>query len=882
MSFAPEATLHTWNVVEIPDDSTGSSNSNSTRRASSLTQHQNQASAQAEHAETPSTPDTEADSDIAFSPVHHEEIERLKNRPASAGSYIGGPDLSSSPFSGDSIGSEDTGMQESIRADDDDRSSDSAFNDDSTAMSMDDMTARSGVTTQSDDFNSSNDSDTRLNESLRQAAQEAGTQLIDFENDNGDVSMEMADQEITGAFQPWIKKGQRQSFDWGDISAGNDQENVDPSKWASTHSEATTDNEDEDLSMDVTNAIGGILSNQPSRRQSVARRKSSGAETNYDEQTMELTNVVGGIAQPGSPARSTGSNHTNQNEEMTMEFTSVVGGVMGNDRAPSLEAGESNAKQGDSIPRIRRRSIAGWDDDDDEGMEMDMTGAIGGILSPIREQPEDQDDDQTAGMNVNTAMGRILPSELESNNKDQAKRVMELESDAGQLGSSPFQEDARQSPARSPPKSPSKSPSKSPARTPSRSPEKSPAKYHVTAVASESGSPSLASVRSRRRRSSSTRRTSRTPTPNSRNSTSPAKKPSSPLKQVTNQESPSTPTKTPPSNKSPAKSGNNKSPQRNSLFERNATTGESTPSFVLQPRDRRSSGLGADKEGLGSPRVAAMLDTRRSLGEEIPKFVPQEQQTRGVRFDDPVKLHEEVDREREEEENREDGHINPLEPSGGDTTLNLREMISSLSPKKEKLRGRKSLHVGSARGLLGKRPAELDDGEDEDERSPKRLRGPGASPVKKVRLPAPPTVDETVGRSTRSSIRKSIGASPAKRSTTPTQEPPPRAGPEPDAQVESQQMDESPSTEDTEENVPQMQLQDFLNLTNIHFMELTTTKRRHTTTPGSASKKEIRLSTGENSSKPSNFEDCVAAGFCTLPMLELYQHVSLPSRPQLC
>lgn len=60
-------------------------------------------------------------------------------------------------------------------------------------------------------------------------------------------------------------------------------------------------------------------------------------------------------------------------------------------------------------------------------------------------------------------------------------------------------------------------------------------------------------------------------------------------------------------------------------------------------------------------------------------------------------------------------------------------------------------------------------------------------------------------------------------------------------------------------------------MTNIHFMELTTTKRRHTIAPGSATKKAKRRSS-EIGPKVATFEDGVAAGFCTVPMLELYQH----------
>ncbi|KAH8423105.1 kinetochore-microtubule binding complex subunit SPC105 [Aspergillus melleus] len=888
VSFAPEATLHTWNVVEIPDDSTSSSTSNSTRRASNLANTEAQEPAHAPQTEPASSPNSYAESDIAFSPVQYPDLERLKNGPTHPGYDAVGSsqDMSSSPFSGSSMdGTEDVGMQDSARDDDDDddddNSSTSGFDGESTAMSLDDMTVRSAATAQSDASESTTSSN-RLNDALRQAAREAGTQSFDDDED-GDMSMEIADQEITGAFQPWIKKGERQSFDWEDISARHDQENVEPAKPAvedTAFDDAVSEMGEDDLSMEVTNAIGGILSKSPGRRQTVARRKSTSEETSYDEQTMELTNVVGGIAHAPSPAKSVGAESNNEDEEMTMEFTSVVGGVL-KKFAPGYNANEENNDQPESADgEVQGQNLSEWENDDDameEGAEMEITGAVGGIL-PAAEEPNDlpqeeeggndadadavDDDDQTAGMEITTAMGQILPPEMEVGDKDQAKKVMGMESDAGQLNSSPLQGGVRQSPARSP------------------------VSFHVAAVASESGSPSLASVRSRR-----TRQSLSFGAPNAPIAQTPEMPPSesvTPPKQLTPQVSrPETPGKTPPSSNrkfhsaSPKKlfqpelqesASKPKSPGRKSLFGASAT-GESTPLFILQPHGKRhSSGLGIDKEGLGSPRVAAMLDKRRSIGDEASEFVPQKQPQQGVRFEDPVKLHEEVDREREEEEDREDGHIPPLQ----DATASLKDMISSLTPKKNKLKGRKSLHVGAARGLLGKRPAELDQDDEELDNTPKRLRSAQASPVKSIKLPAPPTKDETVGRR---SPRKTIGTStpsksPLKTTTTPTHEPQNDRAVEDHAEVATPRSEPADDTtaEDPEPEFDPIQLQDFLNMTNIHFMELDTTKRRHTIAPDSARKRAARLSSDGDRSSAANFEDCVAAGICTVPMLELYQH----------
>jgi kinetochore protein Spc7/SPC105 len=512
----------------------------------------------------------------------------------------------------------------------------------------------------------------------------------------------------------------------------------------------------------------------------------------------------------------------------------------------------------------------------EDDADMEMTGAVGGILSATGTR-DGQDEDQTAGMELTTAMGRILPTTIAEN---QERGDANSESENEQPGSSPFQENVRQSPS------------------------KSPGSFHLAAVASESGSPSLASVRPRSTRQSLSRRMSNTPLAHSPHQ-SPVKNTLTSPKDSTPQASQSmTPSKTPLSttnnrSASPRKlfqsetrrsASKDKSPGRKSLFGSTAVTGEAVPLFVLRPHEkRRSSGLGIDKEGLGSPRVAAMLDERRSIGEEAPRFVPQEQPKSGVRFEDPLKLQEEVDMEREEEEKREDGHIPPLQL---DPTANLKDMISSLTPKKNKLRGRKSLHVGAARGLLGKRPVELDQDDEEDaDNTPKRLKGRNASPVKSIKLPAPPTKDETVGHLKRSPTRKSVIAPPTEGSTTPSQEPKTNSlslTPAKDVSESFNSSTESASAEgenvapqDSEPEFEPIQLQDFLNMTNIHFMELTTTKRRHTTAPGSASKRAARLS-AESKAATASFEDCVAAGFCTVPMLELYQHVSclLSLRPR--
>lgn len=325
------------------------------------------------------------------------------------------------------------------------------------------------------------------------------------------------------------------------------------------------------------------------------------------------------------------------------------------------------------------------------------------------------------------------------------------------------------------------------------------------------------------------------------------------------------------------------------MFRQDPTTGASTPLVILTPQRRRLSGVGVDRSGLGSPKITELFDRRDSIGNSAEAFVPGQggEARKGVAFVDPREMAGEIDRERQEDEDRENRRkILEREADGSpderEVTLNLKEMIQGLTPKKNPMKGRKSLHVGSARGLLGKRPAELDDDEEAEEQDGvKRLKGHQGSPVKNVKLRSPPSKAETTGRITRSS--KNGAGWAGDDTTTPTVSQSPTKATTPRSHGRFKSVDDQPSTtfnfdhsislNETEEaqddGEDRIHLQDFLNMTSIRFMELNTTKRRHTiapTTPkdsGSADDKD-------------NFslERCVVAGACTVPMLELYQHVS--------
>jgi kinetochore protein Spc7/SPC105 len=861
-------------------------------------------------AERPKTPPKQADeTPSAPSPAHQRDLHQKKRRRRSSAIppvNFDEPEteIFSSPHSGSSIaGSDDTEIRDDadVNSDSDDSDMTDSQGGNNTIEVLDedeDDTSQSMASARS---MGSNNSSGRLDEALRMAAQQAGTQAVAFD-EKGDQTMEM-EEDVTRSFKPWT----RGDNSFKDIVSLQDQENKNPFSPAfgeastSRNSPTVLSTVEEEMSMDMTTAVGGILPSQqnpPStkagnrrksmasdRRRSVAaRRQSSGADSSMEDETMDLTMAIGGIQEPQNTTES-----AQEDEEMTMEFTSVVGGVL----VPGSIHQSSMAKTVES--RLPSPSQQLWDESGIGEMDMDMTVAVGGILPAARRPSPVQEEEETMGMDMTTAIGGILPKQFSTGSRSQAKALMEAETDMANLASSPFQEEAIP-----------------------RSPPKSVLPVHVTTSTTATGSPILSTQRHRPGgRKSLAARKSTTPR-REMDSNTPVKNPATPSKQITPKAArPLTPGKTPPSKnvtmrtsspktlfKAELKNAGHtpKSATPRNIFTQDLKTGISTPSVILTPRRRRSSGLGLDREGLGSPRVAALLDRRRSIGEDALSFTAQQiDRPRAIHFEDPKDLEREIEQERFEEQAREDGRAilereaDVQDPVDREATVNLKELIETLSPKK-KIAGRKSLHVGAAKGLLGKRPAELDD--EDQENSPKRLKGRAGSPVKNIMLPPPPSKTETTGRLTRAS-RKSLAATtsngsqvtpsssgtPAKdsRVTTPRSQ-----GRFKDVEVNGSAVKLPLSFDDqiSEENMEELEeedekihLQDFLNMTSIRFMELTTTKRRHTVAPNALEDNTRKTKADQSDSfadqSVSQLEACVVAGACTVPMLELYQHVSL-------
>lgn len=898
VSFAPEATLHTWNVVELAEDSTTSSASNSTRRQSTITAAQSpnaslSSTAQKEELEIPSE---QFDGQIVRTSPQKKRRRRSSTAPPKT-QVEQSPDsmFSSSPTHGSSVASEGSSparIEDSIHSSSDDDDDDTEV-DDGTAISMDEATS------QTVGSNQSGSSTTSLDERLRLAAGLAGTRGIEYDEaydeEGDDQPMEMVTGTVTTAFQPFAAKQPARIEE--DLSAMQDQENVNPfspafKAGANVGIDEAELDEDEEMTMDVTQAIGGIVPGPASpnrgrrksvtgnrRRSSIVRRRSMAEES--EGETMDLTTVGGGILQ--QEQNDTQSTKMSD-EDLSMDFTNVIGGVLA----------KNGISRRDSTQSIMM----------DENETMDMTAAIGGILPAIEERTEPMSDgDRTMTMDMTRAVGAILPASLSTKNKTLAKQLMEEEASVGQLTGSPQEEATRRASA-----------------TPS---------HIAMSVVSETGSPSIALKPRVSARKSQDTKQSESVTPRHMTPTKASmSKQGTPTKQVTPMPAQSEkPNRATPlsanvthrgaspkklfkaemkARASPGNIDTATSAKKASLFDHNAHTGHATPSVVLhapkphQHLRRSSSGIGIDQEGLGSPSVTKLLDRRTSIGDSIPAFTfAASAPNSRLRFEDPRAMEEEIDAERAEEQRRESGRFVMEQEADNaqdeNATLQLKEMIQSLSPKKTKLKGRKSLAPGGAKGILGKRPAELDmDDEEDGEMTPKRLKmvEREASPVKNIKLAQPPSAEETTGKLTRSqrqglqdqaaNVTPTIVPSPRKSSAAKTPQhgrfkEAPTSGHRPSSFEDKMDnvMDAVDVTtariehdENDEQDDERISLQSFLNMTNIHFIELSTTKRRHTMAPQPSTFSQ------ENDEQQSSLEACLTAATTTLPLLELYQHAT--------
>jgi kinetochore protein Spc7/SPC105 len=861
VSFAAEATLHTFHEVEYMQNRNAAE---SRRKSGSLLNNRN--------------------TDAQFSA----EDQNVKGKRSSLAAQDKIQSQDDTPtttmYSSDSEPAdavEEIATDEEEEIEDENSNSDS---DDGTMMSLEteDVT---GTTVASSRSIEDIEDESTLDEALRFAARLAATQQLGEESDDG--------EEVIPSFG-WVKKANQQpsaSTSASESKAvskspltrrsfGRDEDGTEMDmdmditqaigKIIKPPVMKEVDNEPEqDVSMDVTRTFGGVLSNKENNAPSGSGEVDDGA---MEEATMEFTTTVGGIRYP--QLRDIDTDDDDGNEDMSMELTSVMGGLLARHQKENEAA--------------RRQTLDQTSKPDADDATMDMTIGFGNILSNAQNSVANNksgevegDDDATTGMDLTTTIGGIIKNTSRAFRKslfgtradspEKSRRSMAavepqisadqntpLQKSSTRLFESPgaelqapqegdlFQHATPQAQKEQPlidvsttPLTPnlSRTPRLSKIPIISTTPKTAtPKSLKTPRQAASSENPQTPTSQSRvlrsSARSSTSQRASRTP---------------SPVKST-----PKGPTKSTPKSaaKATPKSAAKSTPK---------SAAKSTPQKSSTPR--RLSGLGADRTGLGSPQVAAIFDRRESLSDSASIFVPGK---RTVAFGEPQVLITTNDESDEGSQSRS-GRTEPQ--TDRDATLNLREMIDSMSPKRNPLRGRKSLHIGSARGLLGKRPLDSDDEEEAEENDGvKRLKGREGSPVKNVKLQLPPSKEETTGK-LRRSTRLSFDF--AGRTSQSAFSSPLKGGKFLGAVKENQTVHDvqihQPPLQTVEEG--QMHLQDFLDLTSIRFMELTTTKRRHTIAPRTS--QSGILPDGEDD---RSLERCVVAGACTVPMLELYQH----------
>jgi kinetochore protein Spc7/SPC105 len=387
VSFAPEATLHEWNVEYVIDNTTSSSSSSSasdTRQAVTMPASAFKSPQISSKSPNESTRSASASPEkIPESPAETDVPPKKRRRGSSTGT-----------LSFDTVGDGFTSPAKedvTIASDSD----------------MGDATMDLDVTEQGlQDSGDSTSSSARLDAALRHAAQQAGTQHhLDLEN--GDMTMEMADDDVTNAFKPWIESNRRDSVAAPRLQSLEDQENINPFGKSQKRTWSAANEETLDMSMDMTRAIGGILQK---------------AADQTEDLSMDITRAVGGIIR--------GAEET---QDLSMDITRAIGGIV-RGKTPEVKAGEqgrstrsrrssamiapTTASSGSPIERPRsRRSLRGRPSaESNMGDEtMDFTTAVGGIRQATAKNLMDESFED-ATMDFTMAVGSIKstkPTQLE-------------------------------------------------------------------------------------------------------------------------------------------------------------------------------------------------------------------------------------------------------------------------------------------------------------------------------------------------------------------------------------------------------------------------------------------------------------------------------------
>ena len=343
-------------------------------------------------AEPPSTPPSGHGAGSNKTPPTKTFVETARNkrrRRSSGSTNISDEDLTgqtslSSPFSGVStIDSDNSTSSDTVSVE--------ALNDengegDSTSMSLDsiDMTMDSAVSALSS--NGSTASTSRLNEALRRAAEQAGTRGIEYD-ENGDLSMELAEDQVTAAFQSWSKGRMDASNELQDLTSFQDQENQNPFHVqrisahgsmaigqdgnAGVESEPTAG-----VTMEMTRAVGRIL---PSQMQ--MQTPNAVFSPGTTDMTMEMTRAVGRILPSQMQVQTSNAVLSPGTTDVTIDMTRAVGRILPSQimtQIPNTIFSPGLAGPGGS-PASARQNDPADESSTLSDATMDLTVMVGGI-----------------------------------------------------------------------------------------------------------------------------------------------------------------------------------------------------------------------------------------------------------------------------------------------------------------------------------------------------------------------------------------------------------------------------------------------------------------------------------------------------------------------
>lgn len=377
VSFAPEATLHTWDVVDYyrgdGESTTGSSTPASNRRSSNGSSI----------ADTPATPTpTPAERDAALSDEEETGLPETpqnatkKNRRAlkTPPMNFNNPDdkfMSSSPISSPGEG-EDSAFDE--------QDGDSGSNSDST------------------------DSDEDATAGDRSFVSAGETTMGERDMTLSRMEMDMSDEDETSItnIQPMFKKPMQWRFEGEPTEAVSSP----PAALEPEISEPVENNdEEEEMTMDVTRAVGGLISASDPPQFSFSP-KTPQRDDDDGELTMEMTRPLGGLLTNRPPPQL-----QQYEDDDSMDFTRPVGGILNN------------------VMNVQRKQEPEESEEMEEmdmTMDMDVTRPIGGILSnfankirqsvgfgmpqrqPQKQRHEEDDADMTMDMDITRAIGGIV------------------------------------------------------------------------------------------------------------------------------------------------------------------------------------------------------------------------------------------------------------------------------------------------------------------------------------------------------------------------------------------------------------------------------------------------------------------------------------------